>query len=209
MIDGRVPARAHDPEAERRLALACAERAVACVGDDATALAALGATYTMVTPERGRARTLLDRCLEIDPCNAWGWMRMGWLHALNNEPREALRSFDQAILLSPMDPFQFNVYFGQALAWSSLGEYDRAIELVYKGIHVGHSVTWVYRMLACYYALAGNKVKMAEAVEEFRRAYPGATLEQIFNSLPPMMVESNRPYLEAMTDSGMGLPSAP
>lgn len=195
----------HDAEAERRLALDSARRAEACVGDDATALAALGATYTMVSPERGRARILLNRCLEIDPCNAWGWMRLGWLHALSNEPREALASFEQAIRLSPMDPFQFNIYFGQALAWSSLGEYDRAVELVYKGIHVGQSVTWVYRMLACYYALAGNKVKMLEAVDEFRRAYPGATLEQIFKSLPPMMVESNRRYLEAMSDCGMGL----
>ncbi|MET3139923.1 TolB-like protein/DNA-binding SARP family transcriptional activator [Undibacterium sp. GrIS 1.2] len=198
----------NDAEAERRLALDSAHRAEACVGDDATALAALGATYTMVSAEQGRARILLNRCLEIDPCNAWGWMRLGWLHALSNEPREALASFEQSIQLSPMDPFKFNVYFGQALAWSSLNEYDRAIELVYKGIHLGHSVTWVYRMLACYYALAGNKMKMLEAVDEFRRVHPSATLEQIFKSLPPMMVETNLRYLEAMSDSGVGLPNS-
>lgn len=194
-----------DIEEERRMALDCARRAEFCVEDDATALAALGATYTMISPEHGRARVLLSRCLEIDPCNAWGWMRMGWLHALSNEPRDALSCFDQIIRLSPMDPFLFNVHFGQALAWSSLSEYHRAIELVLKGIHLGRSVTWAYRMLAGYYALAGDTDKMAEAIMEFRRAYPDARYEQLFKSLPPVMVESNLRYLEGLRDGRLAL----
>lgn len=194
-----------DIEEERRMALDCARRAEAWVEDDATALAALGATYTMISPEHGRARVLLNRCLEIDPCNAWGWMRLGWLHALSNEPRDALSCFDQIIRLSPMDPFLFNVYFGQALAWSSLCEYHRAIELVHKGIHLGRSVTWAYRMLAGYYALAGNTEKMSEAFAEFRRAYPDARFEQLFKSLPPVMVESNLRYLEGLRDGRLAL----
>ncbi len=190
---------------ERRIALDCARHAEAYVEDDATALAALGATYTMISSEHYRARALLNRCLEIDPCNAWGWMRLGWLHALSNEPRDALNCFGQIIRLSPMDPFLFNVYFGQALAWSSLGEYHRAIELVHKGIHLGRSVTWAYRMLAGYYALAGNTEKMVEAFAEFRRAYPDARFEHLFKSLPPVMVESNLCYLEGLRDGRLAL----
>jgi TolB-like protein len=101
------------PETHRAAAIDHARIAAEHCGEDATALAAIGAAYSMVTRERELARHFIDCSLAIDPCNAWAWMRDGWLHVLGHDPKKGLESFAMAEGLSPLDPFMFNVYFGQ------------------------------------------------------------------------------------------------
>ncbi|MDE0696383.1 MAG: hypothetical protein OXH76_11210 [Boseongicola sp.] len=192
-----------DPVAERAVALDHARTAAACRENDATALTAIGATYSMVTNDRTLARHFIDRSLAIDPCNAWAWMRDGWLRVLGNDPRTALDSFRKSEELSPLDPFLFNVYFGQALAWSLLGEVERAIELVCRGLKHGPAVNWAYRMLASFYAQAEDRDGMLRSLTRFREHYPGVTIAQLTASLPPIMVESNPSYMDMLRRAGI------
>jgi len=192
-----------DPAKERKLAVQLAHEAAKLIADDATAFAALSATYTMVTSDSKLAWHFAKTCLDIDPCNAWGWMRAGWLDVLSNEPRKGLESMDHAEALSPTDPLLFNVYFAKGIAWASLKEFDRAIEYIHKGMHAGPSVTWAYRVLASLYSQAGKHDQMLDAIAKFQNHYPNVTMRQIRESLPPAMVESNASYLNAMEAAGI------
>src|SRR3546814_2010870 len=81
-----------------------------CSSDLATALAAIGAAYSLCTADQAQAASFIDRALALDPNNAWGWMRAGWLKTLNGEMKNALACFERALALSPFDPFTFNIY---------------------------------------------------------------------------------------------------
>src|SRR3546814_3408106 len=83
--------------------------------------------------------------------------------------KDALACFERALALSPFDPFTFNIYFGMASASAELGDFAKAIELAERGLHSGPGVTWAYRMLASYYAQAGNQKKSAAALAELLR----------------------------------------
>ena len=194
---------AHDPAPERELALHHAKIAAEHCEDDATCMVGIGATLTMVSSQQALARHFIDRSLSIDPCNAWAWMRDGWLHVLSGEAQMGLESLEKAEELSPFDPFLFNIYFGQAMAWSLLNEFDRAIELVYLGMQSGPTATWAHRMLVSFYARTGDKTHLEQSLTTFREHYPDITMSRIRESLPPAMVESNAEYLEMLCRAGI------
>lgn len=192
-----------DPAAERAKAIAAADQAALKVRDHATALAAIGAAYSLCTTDQAHAATFIDRALALDPNNAWAWMRAGWLKTLNARMQEALPCFERALALSPFDPFAFNICFGMAAANAELGNFDKAIELAEKGLHSGPGVTWAYRMLASYYANAGNMEKAAAVLAEFLRHYPGMTMEKLRQGMPPSLQKSQPNYMEGLRKAGM------
>jgi len=194
---------ADDPGSERRRAIETAGRAARQVQDHATALTAIGATYSMTTTDQERAGTFIERALSIDPNNAWAWMRAGWMKAIYNQIDGALECLDRALALSPHDPFTFNIYFGMAAAHADRGDNRKAAEMVEKGLRVAPGVTWAYRMLASYYAQAGETEKAATAIAEFKRHNPGVTIEKLRAGLPPSMLLSNPNYLEGMRKAGI------
>ena len=141
--------------------------------------------------------------MTLDPNNAWGWMRAGWLRTLNAQMVEALPCFERALALSPFDPFAFNVYFGMAAANAELGDYVQAIRLAEKGLHSGPGVTWAYRMLASYHAQAGHKEEAAAALAEFLRHNPGVTMEKLRQGMPPSLQKSQPHYMEGLRKAGI------
>jgi adenylate cyclase len=194
---------AEDPAAERAEAVAAAGRAALLVHDHATALAAIGAAYSLCTEDQAHAASFIDRALALDPNNAWGWMRAGWLKTLNAEMVDAIACFERALALSPFDPFTFNIYFGTASAYAELGDFGKAIELAEKGLHSAPGVTWAYRMLASYYAQAGQQEKAAAALDEFLRHNPGMTMEKLRQGMPPSLQKSQPQYMEGLRKAGM------
>jgi TolB-like protein len=194
---------ATDAGTERELALHHAKVAAEYCEDDATCMVGIGATLTMVSNQQALARHFIDRSLSLDPCNAWAWMRDGWLRVLSGDAQKGLESLGKAEELSPLDPFLFNIYFGQAMAWSQLNEIERAIELVYRGMQCGPTATWANRMLVSFYARTGNTDLLNQSLAALRACYPDITISRIRDSLPPAMVENNPKYLEMLGSAGI------
>lgn len=182
------------PLNDRELAIQTAERAAIVVDDHAGALIAIGATYSIASTERELAKSFIDKALKIDPNNAWGWLRAGWLGVLFGDTENALENFERAMVLSPQDPFMFNVYFGMAAAHAKDGKLDTAISLVEKGLRAGPGVTWAYRMLAAFCTLAGDEDRASEAIDKLFEQNPGLTIERLKAGMPPGYVLSSPEY---------------
>src|SRR3546814_15285942 len=90
-----------------------------------------------------------------------------------------------------------------AAAHGERHEYREASALVEKGLRAGPGVTWAYRMLASFYAQAGEVEKATAALAEFKRHNPGITLEQLPQGLPPSVLISQPHYLDAMRKAGI------
>jgi len=193
---------ADDSAAERAKAIAAADRAALLVHDHTTALSAIGAAYSLCTTDQDHAMSFIERALTLDPNNAWGWMRAGWLRTLKGQMQEANACFERALALSPFDPFTFNIYFGMASAYAELGDFAKAIELAEKGLHNAPGVTWAYRMLASYHGQTGDKEKAGAALAEYLRHNPGMTMEKLLRGMPPSLIASQPRYIEGLRKAG-------
>jgi adenylate cyclase len=165
---------ADDIAESQQKARALAERAANLSGDDPLVLTVLGAVNTFVR-NYGTARVLLERALALDPNCAWAWSRLGWIENYSERPQNALRHFEQALRLSPMDPMNFNNYAGIGSSHEVAQKYDEAVEFYRRALQERPHATWIYRNLASALVGAGKIEEAKGAFEEMMRSYPGLT----------------------------------
>lgn len=192
-----------DAEADRAEALHLADLAAERVADDAPALVAIGAAYSMAVADGTRALAFVRRALDLDPNNAWGRLRLGWALVYDGRPAEALVEFDRAKRLSPLDPFLFNMRIGTAGAHADLGNYDLAIRLIHEALMNTPGITWAYRLLASLYGRIGDVENATTAARKLLETHPGLTMERLAASVPPAVAERNPAYLEGLRAAGI------
>lgn len=197
-----------DPGADHARALELADAAAPLAGDHAPTLVAISAAYSMSGNDPERARHYAERALAIDPNNAWGRMRRAYAFHYMGAQEEALREFDEAERLSPLDPFHFNFHFGRGAAYRQMGDYDAAIRELNLGMQENPNVKWGYRVLVGTFALAGRHSEAREAARTFHRHYPHITLQYMWACMPPAIRDRQSIYTAAFRDifSEVGIP---
>ncbi len=174
-----------DPMRDHAEAIALADQAASLAGDHAPTLVAISAAYALCSDDPERSRHYAERALAIDPNNAWGKMRLAYALHYHGAHEAALRAFDEAERLSPLDPFHFNIHFGRAAAQRQLGNFDTAIQEITLGMQENPNVKWSYRVLVGTYALAGRHDEALDAARTFFGHYPHMTLRYMSACLPP------------------------
>jgi adenylate cyclase len=179
------------------------EEAADTVGDDPTALTALATATTLLLADLGRAKHFVDRALVLDPNNAWAWSRRGFMEAYCGHGEEAIAAFQHALRLSPLDPFSFNSHNGIGFANFVLSRYGEAIEWTQRGMREKAGMTWAYRDLAVYYALAGRLDDARNAIAELTKTRPGLTVHKVGEALRFVEAKTLARYLEGLTLAGL------
>jgi TolB-like protein len=165
-----------DPEADRALALAAVAEASRLASNDQMALTALAAAVLQCLADQDRAAAYVDEALWLDPNNAWAWGRSGWIAVYRDQPQTAKLSFERALLLSPLDPLEHNFRMGIVCAIALEGDYTLAARLAQRVVDKNPKVTWAYRHIIAYSALAGDPVTARDAVAKLRAASPGVAV---------------------------------
>jgi Tfp pilus assembly protein PilF len=173
-----------DPEGERALALTEAEVALRLTRDDPTAFTAIGLTLSMCSGEQGRAATFVEKALSLDPNNAWAWARSGWIAIYREQPETARKNFEHALALSPFDPLEHNFRAGIAVTNGLEGDFALAAKLTQQMLNKNPQLTWAYRQLASFSALAGDVSTARYAIAKLREAYPGVSIAVMKRSHP-------------------------
>jgi adenylate cyclase len=193
---------ADDIAGSQAMARTLAERAAAMSGDDPITLAVLGAVHTFVH-NHGTARVLLERAVTLDPNAAWAWSRLGWLENYADQPQKAIRNFERALRLSPIDPMNFNNYVGIGSAHEIAQEYSEAAALYRRALEERPNASWIYRNLAAALSGAGRVEEAKQAFADLMRSYPDLTVSKFKQA----MVFS-APVLDRMAENlrKLGLP---
>ena len=165
-----------NPEASRASAGRAVDAAAPLIGDDPTALAAVGAAISQSLDDLPRAASYVDSALTLDPNNAWAWSRSGWIAIYQDEPDRARDRFERSLALSPLDPLAFNQRIGIAMTFGYKGEYAQSAKLLQEVLNKHPNITWAYRQLAFVSAMAGDLVTARDAMKKLRAAHPGATI---------------------------------
>ena len=179
------------------------EVATQTVGDDPTALVALASAMMTLGGDVRQAAMFTDRALQLDPNNAWGWMRRGYGQVYLGNPEEALKAFEQSARLSPLDPFAFSVHLGMGLSHFAAGRPDRAIDLARQALAERPGLTWPYRDLAAYYSAAGKLDQARDALEKFMAFRPVTSVPSLRDGLRFMEPSLLDRYVSGLQQAGL------
>ena len=68
-----------------------------------------------------------DRALALNPNSAFAWHARGVVHTIAGLPEEAVRSYERAIRMSPVDPGQHLQFSALGIALIELRRFDEAV----------------------------------------------------------------------------------
>ena len=188
---------------ERRRAARLIETAVRTIGDDPTALTALGSAMMMLGLDVPQAVALADRALALDPNHAWAWMRRGWGQVYLSNPEAGIEAFERSMRLSPMDPFAFNVHLGVGLANFAAGRPQDAASWARRALSERPGITWPYRDLTVYLAHQGELAAASDALGRFVKTHPGVSIASIGDGLRFMYPSLLSRYLQGLKLAGL------
>lgn len=173
----------HDAAAERQAAVRFASEAAALPGSDALTDTILSAAY-MLVHDLDASETHARRALAADASSAWGWGRLGWIHAYRGEAAMAIECCRIARTVGLADPLRYVWYIGIAAASLERGRYGDAVLWYRRALGAQPKAIWINRFLAAALALAGDRDAARASLSSLSQAMPGLTIEQVRSGLP-------------------------
>jgi tetratricopeptide (TPR) repeat protein len=140
-------------------------------GDPETlALAALTSAF-MVGDSESEIE-MADRAVALNPNSFAAWNCRGQVYRIAGLPEEALRSWERAVRMSPVDPRLHLTFGGMGYAFIELRRFDEAIVAGKKALRQNPSYATAYRRLAAALAHLGRDAEAREAAARINSTLP-------------------------------------
>ena len=96
-----------DPQFDRKEAVRLIRLALSIDEGDPDTLARACLISAFLVGDCEAEIEMADRAVELNPNSYRAWNCRGWVYKIAGRPEEAIRSFERAIRMSPVDPQQF------------------------------------------------------------------------------------------------------
>jgi TolB-like protein len=153
-----------DRQFERKEAIRLVRLAVTLDDSDPETLAFASVTLAFLASDRECAVEMADRAVALNPNSINAWRNRGWVYNVAGLADEAVRSFERAIRVSPVDPLLHVSFAGMAMAFIELRRFDEAIAVAKKAQRQNPFYSATYLCLASAFAHLGLDVEAREAV---------------------------------------------
>ena len=167
---------AADPQFDRKEAVRLCRLALSLDDSDADILAWAAVISAFMVGDHESAIELADRAVALNPNSYQAWGCRGHVYRVAGLPEEAVRSFERAIRMSPIDPLLHVTFAGMGLAFIELGRFDEAIVAGKKALRQNPSFSAAYRCLASAFAHLGRAAEAREAAARVLEVDPGLTI---------------------------------
>ena len=167
---------AADPQFDRKEAVRLCRLALSLDDSDADILAWAAVISAFMVGDHESAIELVDRAVALNPNSYQAWGCRGHVYRVAGLPEEAVRSFERAIRMSPVDPLLHVAFAGMGLAFIELGRFDEAIVAGKKALRQNPSFSAAYRCLASAFAHLGRAAEAREAAARVLEVDPGFTI---------------------------------
>src|SRR5262249_46138679 len=195
---------ANDPQFERKEGVRLFRLALSIDDSDPETLAwaSIGWAYMVGDCEGGIE--MADRAVALNPNSFFAWHARGWVYKAAGLPEEAVRSFECAIRLSPIDPLLHRVLAGMGMALIELRRFDEAIVAGKKAQHQNpSSFSAIYRCLASAYAHFGRDLEAREAAARVLEADPAFTISAFIARAPGFGQSNAKLLIEGLRKAGL------
>jgi len=167
---------ANDPQFERKEAVQLLRLALS-VGDvDPETLARAAVVSACMVADSESEIEMADRAVALNPNSFQAWHSRGWVYKVAGLPEEAIRSFERAIRMSPVDPMLHQTLSGMGYAFIELRRFDEAIVAGKRALRQNPSFSVAYRCLASAFALLGRDAEAREAAARLLEVDPVFTI---------------------------------
>jgi TolB-like protein/tetratricopeptide (TPR) repeat protein len=170
---------AGDPRSEISEGFRLLRLALGIDPNDFDALAVLGRATATFLGEYDAAREMVDRAVVLNPNAAHAWLHRGWTCLDSGQPEEAIRSFERAIRLSPLDPVLDWMLAGIGFALLARGRFDEAVVSAKKALQVNPAYGGAYRCLAAALACLGRDAEARETVNRLLAIEPAFRISEL------------------------------
>jgi tetratricopeptide (TPR) repeat protein len=163
-----------DPQLDRKEAVRLMRLALSLDDGDPDTLAPAALISALLIGDCETETEMSDRAVTLNPNSYYAWSCRGWVYKIAGQPEEAIRSFERAMRMSPVDPQQFTALTGMGFAFIELRRFDEAIVAGKKALRHNPCYPGPYRCLAAAFAHLGHDAEAREAaagVLEFDPAF--------------------------------------
>jgi adenylate cyclase len=119
---------------DREAAIQHAHTAIACGGDDATALAVAGFILGFMGRDSAAASDAFERALDLSPSNFFALGYGAVVHAIKGDADRAIDWGERALRLSPFDPLIYAPLNALAIAHLTRGEHEKAVDAARRSV---------------------------------------------------------------------------
>jgi adenylate cyclase len=167
---------AADPQFDRKEAVRLSRLALSIDDSDPDSLGWASVTSAYMVGDCECAIEMADRAVALNPNSFAAWNARGWVYRVAGVPEEAIRSFERAIRVSPVDPLLHRTFSGMGYAFIELRRFDEAIVAGKKAERQNPSWSATYRCLASAFAHLGRDVETREAAAHLLEVDPTFTI---------------------------------
>ena len=140
--------------------------------NDPEALANVGRAAAYLSGDFDTAIEMVDRAVALNPNSARAWNARGQTYRYAAQAEEAIRSFERAIRLSPLDPMLYVTFAGMGIALIMLRRFDEAVAAAKRALRQNSTYSTTYRCLATALAHLGRQAEAQEAVARLLELEP-------------------------------------
>jgi len=165
-----------DPQFDRKEAVRLLRLALSLDDGDPETLAFVAVISAFMVGDCESEIELADRAVALNPNSFLAWHFRGWVYRVAGLPEEALRSFERAMRMNPVDPLLHRLSVGIGMALIELRRFDEAIAAGKKPLRQNPSYSSAYRVLASAFAHLGRDAEAREAAARLLEADPAFTI---------------------------------
>jgi TolB-like protein/Tfp pilus assembly protein PilF len=189
------------PGSDREFAARLARRAAEIDDSDPWAHMALG-YYEFTGRNTNEAVRHFRAALDLNPNFAAAAGSIGFALALDGQSEEAISQFDQAIRMSPRDPFNSFFFVGIAAAHYLAGRYSEAVKWARQAVQLRPGYMGAHRILCASLAQADQLDEAKAVLATLRQLQPGLSIAAIRQSVPYTAGPMER-FVEGMQKAGL------
>ena len=147
---------------------------------------------------------MADRAVALNPNSYLAWSNRGVVFRIAGHPEEALRSFERAIRINPVDPELYVTFSGMAGALIELRRFDEALVAAKKVLRQNPSFSPTYRLLASAFAHLGRDAEARDAVARMLGVDPAfTTISTLIARAPGLGQSRMKLYIEGLRKAGL------
>ena len=165
-----------DPQFERKEAIRLMRLALSLDDGDPGTLASAASISALLVGDCETEIELSDRAVALNPNSYFAWNSRGWVYKIAGQPEEAIRSFERAVRMSPVDPQLYSTFTGMGFAFIELRRFDEAIIAAKKALRHNPCYPGPYRCLASAFAHLGRDAEAREPAARMLEIDPAFTI---------------------------------
>ena len=165
-----------DPQFDRKEAVRLMRLALSIDDSDPDTLAWAAVVSAFMVGDSESEIEMADRAVALNPNSYFAWSCRGHVYRIAGLPEEAVRSYERAIRMSPVDPRLQFAFVGLGVALIELGRFDEAIVAGKKAQRRSPSYAAAYRCPASAFAHLGRDAEAREAAARVLQLDPAFTV---------------------------------